>query len=60
MTASADGCAPSGTTDADFEIGGQWVSPDQDALVALLDELGLDDLPALPRTATSLYIDPRR
>ena len=25
----------------DLEIGGQWVSPDQDALLAMLDELGL-------------------
>ena len=25
-----------------FEIGGQWVSPDQTALIALIDELGLE------------------
>lgn len=40
---------------ASFEIGGQWVSPDQDALIALLAEL---DLPTYPRhrDGDSLYV----
>lgn len=41
---------------ADFEIGGQWVSPDQDALIALLDELGLPTY-ARYRAGESLYVD---
>ncbi|MGH3352048.1 MAG: flavin monoamine oxidase family protein [Nocardioides sp.] len=42
--------------EADFEIGGQWVSPDQDALLGILDEL---DLPTYPRfrDGESLYVD---
>ncbi|WP_109510491.1 flavin monoamine oxidase family protein [Nocardioides speluncae] len=39
-----------------FEIGGQWVSPDQDALKALLDELGLRTFPRY-REGASLYVD---
>ncbi len=38
-----------------FEIGGQWVSPDQDALVGLLDELGLETYPRF-REGESLYV----
>jgi putrescine oxidase len=38
-----------------FEIGGQWVSPDQDALVGLLDELGLRTY-ARYREGESLYV----
>lgn len=38
-----------------FEIGGQWVSPDQDALIALLDELGLPTYPR-HRDGDSLYV----
>lgn len=38
-----------------FEIGGQWVSPDQDALVGLLDELGLQTY-ARYREGASLYV----
>lgn len=40
---------------ASFEIGGQWVSPDQDALLALLDELGLATYPR-HRDGDSLYV----
>jgi putrescine oxidase len=39
-----------------FEIGGQWVSPDQDALKALLDELGLTTYERY-REGASLYVD---
>lgn len=38
-----------------FEIGGQWVSPDQDALVGLLDELGLQTYPRY-REGASVYV----
>jgi putrescine oxidase len=40
---------------ADFEIGGQWVSPDQEALKGLLDELGLVTY-ARHRDGASLYL----
>lgn len=42
--------------ETDFEMGGQWVSPDQDALISLLDEF---DLPtyARHRAGESLYVD---
>lgn len=40
---------------ASFEIGGQWVSPDQDALIALVDELGLATYPR-HRDGDSLYV----
>lgn len=39
-----------------FEIGGQWVSPDQDALLGLLAELGLETYPR-HRAGDSLYVD---
>ena len=39
-----------------FEIGGQWVSPDQTALKSLLDELGLETFPR-SREGSSLYVD---
>ena len=39
-----------------FEIGGQWVSPDQDALIGLLAELGLETYPR-HRAGDSLYVD---
>ncbi|HET7734473.1 MAG TPA: NAD(P)/FAD-dependent oxidoreductase [Nocardioidaceae bacterium] len=39
----------------DFEIGGQWVSPDQDALLSLLDELGLSTYPRY-RSGGSVYV----
>ncbi|PVG81923.1 putrescine oxidase [Nocardioides gansuensis] len=42
--------------DSDFEIGGQWVSPDQSALIGLLDELGLETYPRY-REGESLYVD---
>ncbi|TNM41979.1 FAD-dependent oxidoreductase [Nocardioides albidus] len=42
---------PSGS----FEIGGQWVSPDQDALIALVDELGLATF-ARHRDGDSVYV----
>jgi putrescine oxidase len=42
--------------EADFEIGGQWVSPDQDALLGLLDELGLPTYPRY-RQGESVYVD---
>ncbi|KQW53588.1 Putrescine oxidase [Nocardioides sp. Root1257] len=38
-----------------FEVGGQWVSPDQDALIGLLDELGLGTYPR-HRDGASLYV----
>ena len=41
--------------DAKFEIGGQWVSPDQEALIALLAELGLETY-ARHRDGASLYL----
>ncbi|MGA7204555.1 MAG: NAD(P)/FAD-dependent oxidoreductase [Specibacter sp.] len=40
-----------------LEIGGQWVSPDQTALIGLLDELGLDTYPRY-REGESVYIAP--
>ncbi|UDY23296.1 flavin monoamine oxidase family protein [Nocardioides sp. Kera G14] len=42
--------------DSDFEIGGQWVSPDQTALIGLLEELGLETY-ARYREGDSLYVD---
>jgi len=41
--------------DATFEIGGQWVSPDQDALIALIAELGLETY-ARHREGASIYL----
>jgi len=41
---------------AAFEVGGQWVSPDQDALIAMIDELGLTTFPRY-RAGESLYVD---
>lgn len=40
-----------------LEIGGQWVSPDQTALLALLDELGLQTFPRY-RDGDSVYLSP--
>ncbi|MBP2437536.1 flavin monoamine oxidase family protein [Microbacterium amylolyticum] len=40
---------------ARLEVGGQWVSPDQDALLATLDELGLDTFDRY-RAGESVYI----
>ena len=40
-----------------LEIGGQWVSPDQDALLETLDELGLETY-ARYREGDSVYIGP--
>lgn len=40
-----------------LEIGGQWVSPDQTALIGLLDELGLDTYSRY-RDGDSVYIGP--
>lgn len=40
-----------------LEIGGQWVSPDQTALIGLLGELGLDTYPRY-RDGDSVYIAP--
>ncbi|GAA1959984.1 NAD(P)/FAD-dependent oxidoreductase [Nocardioides panacihumi] len=40
---------------ADFEVGGQWVSPDQTALLGLVDELGLETFPRY-RSGDSLYV----
>lgn len=42
---------------ATLEIGGQWVSPDQTALVSLLDELGLETFSRY-RDGASVYIAP--
>ncbi len=41
---------------SDFEIGGQWVSPDQEALIALVAELGLETYSRY-RSGESLYVD---
>ncbi|WP_308011274.1 MULTISPECIES: NAD(P)/FAD-dependent oxidoreductase [unclassified Saccharopolyspora] len=41
---------------ADFEMGGQWIAPDQTALLALLDELGLQTF-TRHRAGHSLYLD---
>lgn len=38
-----------------LEIGGQWVSPDQSALLAMIDELGLETYPR-HRDGDSVYI----
>src|SRR5215203_4254847 len=40
-----------------LEIGGQWVSPDQDALIETLDELGLETYPRY-RQGVNIYIGP--
>ncbi|WP_425864021.1 flavin monoamine oxidase family protein [Arthrobacter sp. TWP1-1] len=40
-----------------LEIGGQWVSPDQTALIGLLEELGLSTYPRY-RDGDSVYIAP--
>jgi len=42
--------------DSEFEIGGQWISPDQTALSALVEELGLDTY-ARYREGESLYVN---
>jgi len=42
---------------ATLEIGGQWVSPDQDALIDTLDELGLETYERY-RDGTNIYISP--
>ncbi|GAB3605733.1 NAD(P)/FAD-dependent oxidoreductase [Conyzicola nivalis] len=39
-----------------LELGGQWVSPDQQALIAMLDELGLETF-ARFRDGESVYVD---
>ena len=41
---------------ATLEIGGQWISPDQTALYALLDELGIDTY-ARHREGSSVFVD---
>jgi putrescine oxidase len=41
----------------DLEIGGQWVSPDQEALLAMLDELGLETFER-HRDGESVYVGP--
>ncbi|MGK7222674.1 flavin monoamine oxidase family protein [Kocuria flava] len=46
------------TVDGAFlEIGGQWVSPDQTELLALVDELGLETFPRY-REGASVYLAP--
>ena len=40
-----------------LEIGGQWVSPDQDALIETLDELGLETYSRY-REGVNVYIGP--
>lgn len=42
---------------ATLEIGGQWVSPDQDALIGTLADLGLETYPRY-REGTNIYISP--
>lgn len=46
-----------GEQTSDFEVGGQWVSPDQTALLGMLDELGLTTYPRW-REGDSLFLDP--
>ncbi|RJS47795.1 FAD-dependent oxidoreductase [Nocardioides cavernaquae] len=41
---------------SEFEIGGQWVSPDQEALIGLVAELGLETYSRY-RSGESLYVD---
>jgi len=41
-----------------LEIGGQWVSPDQDALIETLDDLGLETYPRY-REGVNVYIGPQ-
>ena len=45
------------TSGALLELGGQWVSPDQTALKAMLDELGLETF-ARYRDGESVYVGP--
>ena len=40
-----------------LEIGGQWVSPDQDALIETIDELGLETFSRY-REGDSVYVGP--
>ena len=40
-----------------LELGGQWVSPDQTALRAAIDELGLETFPRY-RDGESVYVGP--
>ena len=40
-----------------FELGGQWISPDQTALLALVDELGKETYPRY-KDGDSVYIAP--
>ena len=40
-----------------LEIGGQWVSPDQDALIETIDQLGLETYPRY-REGVNIYIGP--
>ncbi len=42
--------------EAAFEVGGQWVSPDQTALIEMIDELGLTTF-ARYREGESLYVN---
>jgi len=44
--------------EAELEVGGQWVSPDQTALIAMIDELGLQMFSRY-RAGESLYVDRR-
>ncbi|MCB5291977.1 NAD(P)/FAD-dependent oxidoreductase [Arthrobacter sp. SO3] len=41
-----------------LEIGGQWISPDQDALTSILDELGLETFSRY-REGKSVYVSPK-
>ncbi len=40
-----------------IELGGQWVSPDQTAVISLLEELGLETFPRY-REGSSVYVSP--
>lgn len=42
--------------EAELEIGGQWISPDQTALIAMVDELGLEMFSRY-RAGESVYVD---
>ncbi|WP_370290009.1 flavin monoamine oxidase family protein [Nocardioides sp.] len=53
---STESHGPSGQ-ESDFEVGGQWVSPDQTALLAMVEELGLETYPRY-RQGDSVFVTP--
>lgn len=53
---STESHGPSGQ-ESDFEVGGQWVSPDQTALLAMVEDLGLETYPRY-REGDSVFVTP--